>query len=190
MWRKSNKQSFDQRFPAGNEAGGRTLFVTQTIHSIANTGFLSKFGTDVRKVFDKLESVYVSITIDDSGNVSSKPGGQVIPEDEGWHLGKAGTHLRDGNAYSYDGKEYNSIEHYVFAPDDPENYEWVPAQNGEYPSGAVVGWNSKERQIVARIAWEGGVHPGKLVVASKTCYIGYGGAERGLQGYEVLRRKV
>lgn len=186
-WKKSNKQSFDQSFPAGREADGRSLFVTQTMHGLGN---VIGGGSDLRKLFDHLDGAYVGVSVDESGTV--KPDcGQVpsIPEQSRWHIGKAGVHLARGVTYSYGGKEYDSTAHYVFAPSDPERYVWIPASNGKYPDGAIIGWNRSERQVVARMNWAGGVHPGKLIPGSRACYIGYGGGEKASQSYEVLVRR-
>jgi hypothetical protein len=184
MWYFANKHSFNESFPAGREADGRRLFVTQTVHGLGN---VIGGGTDLRRLFDLVDGAAVGVTIDDGGNAS--PYGSPPPrldDDSLWHIGKAGTHLARGVTYSYGGKEYDSTQHFVFAPPDPQKYSWVAASNGHVPPQAVAGWNRRERQLVARAAWEGGVHPGKLIPGSRACFIGYGGGEKGISSYEVL----
>ncbi|PLX39335.1 MAG: hypothetical protein C0606_02070 [Hyphomicrobiales bacterium] len=163
-----NKHSFPHNFPAGWEADGRQFFVTQCARR--------DWEFSIRAV------------INENGTVSPRPGTPRI-SDKKWHIGKAGTHLREGATYSYGGKEVDCKKHVVFAPENPSDFHWVEASNGEVPAGAVRGFNDNERQVVCRIPWEGGLHPGKLIPSSKACFIGYGDHERALSGYEVLVRK-
>lgn len=187
-WKKSNKHSFEQTLRAGHEADGRPLFVTQTMHGLGN---VVGGGSTPRSIFDRLDGAYIGVTIDEDGNVSPD-GGQIptTPNQNLWHIGKAGVHLARGVTYSYGGAEYDSTGHYVFAPPDPERYIWVTASNGAIPKDAVAGWNGSERQVVARMQWAGGVHPGKLIPSSRACFIGYGGREKASQSYEVLVRRA
>ena len=57
-WQKANKHSFDQGFPAGYEADGRKLFITQTMHGLGN---VIGGGSTLRRIFDRLDGRYVGI---------------------------------------------------------------------------------------------------------------------------------
>jgi hypothetical protein len=188
-WVKARKHSFEQGFPVGKESNGSKLYASQTVHGIGNTGWLAELGSDVRKVFNKLDKVYIELTYNGDGSSSVKPKGKTV-KDGNWHIGKAGTHLADGCAYSYAGKEYNAIEHYVFCPKKTSDYKWVKSNGKKLPKGAVVGWNKNELQAVARMNWAGGIHPGKFVKSSGACYIGYGGKEEGKGNCEILVKKL
>lgn len=116
-------------------------------------------------------------------------GPRPFKDPDTWHIGKAGVHLKDGATYSYDGEERDADKYFVFAPDDPDRFTWAPGSEGSYPPGAIAGINGTENQIVARMNWAGGVHPGKLIPGSRACFIGYGGGEKASRDYEVLVRR-
>lgn len=160
-----NKHSFEMRFPAGHEAQSQQkLFISQVLHeNLDLNGFQFSYNSD--------------------GTIMPSP---IINKYTSWHLGKAGVHLKEGCTYSYADDELDSKRHLVFAPTDPENYEWIAASNGSFPDNAVHGFNKNENQIIARMEWGGGVHPGKLIPNSKACFIGWGGKERASHQYEVL----
>ncbi len=162
--KRCHKHSFPKSFPAGKEADGRLLYISQTNHT----------------------TIAVGVTIDP---ITGIPGISYDRHSAGWHLGKAGVHLAIGMTYSWGGDEYNGEYHWVFSPQDPEDYEWMEGVNGSFPPNSVKGWNGNENQRIARGIWNGGVHPGKLIPSSGACYIGWGGKEIGLSRYEVLVRK-
>jgi hypothetical protein len=63
-------------------------------------------------------------------------------------------------------------------------FHWAKV-NGAVPANAVIGGSEPGRTLpICHAAYNGGVHPGK-VVAGK-CNIGYGGKEIVLTSYEVL----
>jgi hypothetical protein len=64
-------------------------------------------------------------------------------------------------------------------------YGWRQASGGGIPAGALKGGQEPDRDLyVCRGAYEGGVHPGKLV--GQACNIGYWGREISLPDYEML----
>lgn len=65
-------------------------------------------------------------------------------------------------------------------------YDWVPSEEGQpVPRDAVRGGRERQDTLyVCRAAYQGGLHPGKLLAGK--CLIGYGGKEVGLSRYEVL----
>lgn len=155
----NKKHSFPQSFPAGREADGRPLYISQCV--LRETTF----------------------------------GGELYysTKNHGWHIGKAGVHLKDGMTFPYGGKEFDSEhcrhdEHWVFVPDAGVSYSWVPSSGGSFPNGAVKGFNGAEQHRVCRVHFNGGIHPGKLIPSSSACFIGWGGREHGIQNYEVLVR--
>lgn len=181
-WESSQRHSFCQNFPAGREADGRKLFVSQ--------------------IERRHRFIGVNISFDENGGYSSaspdlfKDGGKT------WHIGKAGTHLKDGMVYSYGGKEvdvgYTHIPqgkkypHFTLCltpsgikKQQDQKIKWVTASNGSVPKGAVMGFNRDEDQYVCRAKWAGGIHPGKLI-RGQACFFGYGGGEKAVKSYEVL----
>lgn len=163
----NNKHSFPENFPAGKESDGRSLYITQCDR------------TD--------RTVFVGVNIDFDGNLG--PAFEAA-QSSSWHIGKAGTHLKDGATYSFGGREYDCKRHIVFAPENPDDFKWVSGANGWIPlRGAIRGFNLDEGQVVCRAPFDGGIHPGKLIPQSGACYFGFGGAERASQTYEVLVAK-
>lgn len=180
-WKSSNRHSFCKNFKAGYEADGKLLFISQ--------------------IERHHQFIGISIAFDENGNTNGPTPNIFKDGGSSWHIGKAGTHLKNGMSYSYGGKEYNVG---YFRMPSGNNYshftlcltkkgkkiykegriKWVRASNGNIPSGAVKGINKKENQYVCRISWKGGVHPGKLI--NNACFIGYGGYEKSSQSYEVL----
>lgn len=65
---------------------------------------------------------------------------------------------------------------------------WVNASNGNIPYNAVVSGSEpgRPKMYVCRVAYKGGIHPGKLLPDLGGCYIGYGGKEYGFANYQVL----
>jgi len=62
---------------------------------------------------------------------------------------------------------------------------WATASSGQLPAGTFVGGSEPGRSLpICRAAYNGGVHPGK-VVAGK-CNIGWGGKEIVLTGYQAM----
>jgi hypothetical protein len=62
--------------------------------------------------------------------------------------------------------------------------QWVRFE-GKLPQNAVIGGLETNRALaVCRAVYQGGTHPGKVV--GETCNIGYGGAEKSIQDFEVL----
>lgn len=181
-WETSSRHSFCQNFPAGHEADGRKLYVSQ--------------------IERKHRFIGITISFDENGNVYGPSPDIFSNGGSTWHIGKAGTHLKEGMAYSYGGKEYN-VGHFNFPKGNKYHHftlcltsegqkklkeggiKWVFTSDGNVPNGAVKGFNRKENQHVCRMSWGGGIHPGKLI-AGHGCFIGYGGGEKVSKSYEVL----
>ena len=71
-------------------------------------------------------------------------------------------------------------------------YTWKKASGGRVPDGAAVaGFEANgEPLFVARAAYQGGIHPGKVRLAFGAANIPYGGAEVKVADYEVLLGEV
>jgi hypothetical protein len=69
-----------------------------------------------------------------------------------------------------------------------EEGRWVKAEGGRVPDGAVVaGYEANgEPLFVARAAYQGGIHQGKVRLAFGAANIPYGGKEVKVNPYEVL----
>lgn len=66
-------------------------------------------------------------------------------------------------------------------------YEWVQAENGEFPPNAVkVGYDSGNVVYVARAKHMGDNIPGKFLPVYGLCYVPWGGREHEYDEYEVL----
>lgn len=178
-WQNAARHSFCSNFPAGREADGRKLYISQANRAGILLG--------------------VIITIVDDGSVRYGP---LIQSERGtWHIGKAGTHLKEGMTYPYGGKEHdvgrvhipqgNKYEHMVLCLNEKglanrDFFKWVGRRDGSSHPNAVKGFNDVEKQVVCRAKWGGGLHPGKLIPSSGSCFIGYGGGEKAVKTYEVL----
>lgn len=65
-------------------------------------------------------------------------------------------------------------------------YEWVQAENGEFPPNAVkVGYDSGNVVYVARAKHMGDNIPGKFLPVYGLCYVPWGGREHEYDEYEV-----
>lgn len=152
------RHSFPTSFPAGHEADGRTLYISQCVHRDQT------FSTDLP---------YYS---------TSNRGWHIGKA--GTHLSKGMTFSWGGS--EYDSDHCRRDEHWVYLADDGATYRWVAQSGGAYPTGAVKGYNGSEQHHICRVNFQGGVHPGKLIPSSNACFIGWGGREHGIQNYEVL----
>jgi len=65
-------------------------------------------------------------------------------------------------------------------------YDWVPAENGYIPRGAVIGGfeNNGNPVFICQARFHGGMHPGKIV--GQSCNISWGGKEVSKLRYNVL----
>lgn len=145
----------------------------------------------------------VSITILDDGSTSPGVAGGSAPGS--WHIGKAGSHLKEGMTYGYGGKEKHVPRkseagrgrHYVHwvlcktdyglkaEGDGKVRIRWVKTNANSVPSNAVKGFNTNENQHVCRHPVGNGLHPGKTV-GSAGCHVPYGGKELRYTDFEVL----
>jgi hypothetical protein len=84
----------------------------------------------------------------------------------------------------YGGKEIKVTDYEVLM----EEGRWVKASGGKVPDGAVVsGFEANgEPLFVARAAYKGGIHQGKVRLAFGAANIPYGGNEVKVPDYEVL----
>ena len=63
--------------------------------------------------------------------------------------------------------------------------QWLPASNGEFPTGAVTGGEEKGRQIyICKAQYKTGYYPGKII--GKYCNISWQGREITVPNYQVL----
>lgn len=84
----------------------------------------------------------------------------------------------------YGGREI-TLRNYEVLTGNSSALRWVGASNGAIPAGAVAGGSEPGRTLyVCRARYNNGVHPGKVV--ARNCNIGWGGAERLINSYEVL----
>ena len=82
------------------------------------------------------------------------------------------------------GKEI-TLRNYEVLTGNSSAVRWVAASNGAIPAGAVAGGSEPGRTLyICRARYNNGVHPGKVV--ANNCNIGWGGAERLINSYEVL----
>ena len=69
-------------------------------------------------------------------------------------------------------------------------HDWVDANNGFIPSGAVVGGYEagpgREALFICRAPVNGGIYPGKVRQAFGSCRIAFDGAAMGVPTYQVL----
>ncbi|XP_046388970.1 uncharacterized protein LOC124157923 [Ischnura elegans] len=67
------------------------------------------------------------------------------------------------------------------------DYEWIPAGEGEIPSGAFVGGEDHNGDLfIGRVDHNNDLLPGKINQEYKLCYIGWGGLEHEKSKYQVL----
>lgn len=102
-------------------------------------------------------------------------------------LGKTGGNIAAGTADIPFGNAEQSVNNFAILFSDGEPI-WEPASNGRVPDGAVVcGFEpSGEPLYVARVAYAGGLHPGKVRLGLGGAHIGYDGQEIMVPNYEVL----
>lgn len=100
--------------------------------------------------------------------------------------GKTGGNVAPGTADIPFGGAEHSVNN--FATLYAEQAVWVQASNGRVPDGAVVsGYEPNgEPLYVARAAWAGGVHPGKVRLGLDGAHISFDGGEYMVPNYEVL----
>jgi hypothetical protein len=86
--------------------------------------------------------------------------------------------------FGYAGNEI-SVARFEILTGDGARLEWAA---GPSASNMVTGGGERGGQLwICRAAYQGGVHPGKLIGGQ--CNIGYGGKEVTLPGFDVLRQR-
>lgn len=86
--------------------------------------------------------------------------------------------------FGYAGNEI-SVARFEILTGDGARLEWAA---GPSAPNMVVGGGERGGQLwICRAAYEGGVHPGKVIGGQ--CNIGYGGKEISLPGFDVLRQR-
>ncbi|CAG4945288.1 unnamed protein product [Colias eurytheme] len=71
---------------------------------------------------------------------------------------------------------------------NPNKVRWIPASNGQVPSGAITGGNTHtgEPLYIARVRHRGSITPGKVHPSHGCAYISFDGSEINYKNYEVL----
>jgi hypothetical protein len=92
-----------------------------------------------------------------------------------------------GALIPYGGQEVR-VEEYKVLTRLAQECDWVRAQNGRVPAGAVQGGHEADGTplYVARARYMGGVHPGKIRKGFGGAHITYAGKEIEVPDYEVL----
>ncbi|CAD5110639.1 DgyrCDS23 [Dimorphilus gyrociliatus] len=88
----------------------------------------------------------------------------------------------------FGGKEIGISEYEVLTQSPHVIYDWISAENGQIPAGAIIG-NRKENgknDFIGRVFHQGGKIPGKIHVDHKCLYYSYAGKELSSKVYEVL----
>jgi len=94
-----------------------------------------------------------------------------------------------GTCYvSHAGKEHGHKSYQVLVNKSDADTAWLPASNGEVPSGAFQGGQdeSGEMLYIGRAHHEGTLTIGKVHRSHGVCYVPYGGDEHAHNDYEVL----
>lgn len=92
-----------------------------------------------------------------------------------------------GALVPYGGQEVR-VEEYKVLTRLAQECDWVRAQNGRVPAGAVQGGHEADGTplYVARARYMGGVHPGKIRKGFGGAHVTYAGKEVEVSDYEVL----
>ncbi|CAK1544065.1 unnamed protein product [Leptosia nina] len=71
---------------------------------------------------------------------------------------------------------------------NPNLVRWIPAGNGQVPSGAIPAGNTHDAEplYIGRVRHRGSLTPGKVHPSHHCCYISFDGSEVSYKSYEVL----
>lgn len=90
-----------------------------------------------------------------------------------------------GSCYTtYDGREVRTLDGYRILVS--RDYDWVPAEFGRIPRGAIVGGEDENQQplYICRATYKGEKHPGKI--DGQNCSFAYAEEEINIPYYDVL----